>query len=332
MCDPPANSTPCRNVICVPLRDERRNVAGLVRAIAAQDAAALADSVLLLCFDGDDPAARALADGAQADAPGLRLHSIAVPRGDAPDAGRARRAAMDAGLALLDGEGMLLTTDADTRPDSGWLAASLAALAGAELVCGRIRRRDPARDAWRLPMERYLDRLTELRASIDPIAHDPAPHWNEGGASIALTAAAYRAVGGVPPLPSGEDRALVDAVRRAGLRVRHDPAVRVATSSRATGRATGGLADAIRAGRGATTEPTVEHPAAVLARFAREAEVRRAWLAGRPLPALGIDAPALAAARCAEALFGAAAGERGAPTPLAVAARHLDGIDRAAAA
>jgi hypothetical protein len=58
--------------------------------------------------------------------------------------------------------------------------------------------------------------------------------------------AAYRAIGGLPYVPFGEDRALVAAVERAGLRVRHDPDVRVITSGRLIGRAAGGVADTIR--------------------------------------------------------------------------------------
>ncbi|WP_230769563.1 glycosyltransferase [Sphingomonas sp. Leaf4] len=312
-------SITCDSAICVPLRDERRNIAGLIRAIARQDRTALARTVLLLCLDGDCPATRAAAATALADVPWLTARIVAISRLSSPDAGRARGAAMDAALALLAPDGVLLTTDADTRPDADWLAMSLVALRSADLVCGRIRRRDAARDAWRRPIETYLDQLAAARARIDPIAHDPDPHWNEGGASIALTAAAYRAVGGMPPLASGEDRALVDAVRRRGLRVRHDPAVRVATSSRATGRATGGLADAIRAGRAGADAGLVEHPAAVLARFARESAIRRAWTSRRPLPAYGIDEAALASAACAEALFHHAGGERGGPTPIALA-------------
>lgn len=298
--------------------------------MARQDATLLASTILVLSFDGADPVATDLAAAALAEAPAVRATRIVIPRGEVPDAGRARAAAMDAGLASITEDGVLLTTDADTRPDRNWLAASVAALGTADLVCGHIRRRDATRDAWRLPMERYLDRLTDLRAAVDPIVHDPAPrHWNEGGASIALTAAAYRAVGGVPRLPSGEDRALVDAVRRHGLRVRHDPSVRVVTSSRAGGRATGGLADAIRAGRSsaAAGEQMVEHPAAVLARFAREAAVRQAHVAGQALPLYALDTATVRAARCAEVLFDHAPGARGQPVPLAAAMRYLDEAD-----
>lgn len=319
MQDSAQRSTSHDAAICVPLRDERRSVAGLIRAVARQDRDALERTLLLLCLDGDCAATRTAAATALAEAPWVTVRIVVIPRLPQPDAGRARGAAIDAGLAAIEPGGVLLTTDADTRPDPDWLAASLDALRSADLVCGRIRRRDAARDAWRRPIEAYLDALAAVRARIDPIAYDPDPHWNEGGASLALTAAAYRTIGGVPALATGEDRALVDAVRRAGLRVRHDPAVRVATSSRAIGRATGGLADAIRAGRAGQDAGLVEHPAAVLARFAREAEVRRAWTAGRPLAVHGLDPATLAAATCAEALFGRVAGERGPPTPIACA-------------
>ncbi len=323
MQDSAQRSIPYDGAICVPLRDERRSVAGLIRAVARQDRGALARTLLLLCLDGDCAATRAAAAVALGEVPWVSARIIAIPRLVQPDAGRARGAAMDAGLAGIATDGVLLTTDADTRPDPDWLASSLAALGSADLVCGRIRRRDPARDAWRQPIERYLDRLAAVRARIDPIAHDPTPHWNEGGASLALTASAYRAVGGVPARATGEDRALVDAVRHAGLRVRHDPAVRVATSSRAIGRATGGLADAIRAGRAGQDSGLVEHPATVLARFTREAEVRRAWTLGQPMPSLGIGPAQLSAARCPEALFDRVAGDRGPPLPIALALEWL---------
>lgn len=333
----PGRSSPAvapRVAICVPLRDERRNIGGLVRSIAAQDARLLAETVLVLAFDGRDDAAEAAGAAALAKHPAVHAVIRHIERGAIPNAGRARRAAMDAGDALLGDDGYLLTTDADTRPDPAWLKNSVAALQSADMVCGHIRRRDPSRDAWREPFEAYLDRLTAVRAQIDPIAHDPAPrHWNEGGASLGLTAAAYRVVGGVPVLAAGEDRALVDAVRHAGMRVRHDPTVRVATSSRATGRAHGGLADALRAGRLSVGEAqTVEHPAAVLARFEREAAVRRAHAHGAALPEFGLDAGMVAAARSAEALFGRVVGIRGLPLALPLAMQFLMQVDGAIAA
>ena len=86
-----------------------------------------------------------------------------------------------------------------------------------------------------------------MAALIDPDPHDPWPrHAAHSGASIALTLAAYRRVGGLPAVPVGEDRALFEALVRAEMRVRHCPAARVVVSCRLDGRAAGGMADTLR--------------------------------------------------------------------------------------
>jgi hypothetical protein len=93
----------------------------------------------------------------------------------------------------------------------------------------------------------YESLLTELFSHLDPRPHDPWPrHASEPGASLAVTLQAYRAIGGLPCIAFGEDGALVAALERGGMRVRHDPVVRVVTSGRIVGRAQGGVADAIR--------------------------------------------------------------------------------------
>ena len=272
--------------ICVPLRNEARNLPGLMAALSAQRRDPADRPIVALLLDGCTDASAAIAATMADRFPDLDLHIGTLPRQDAPHAGRARAAALALGLAALGGDdGLLLTTDADTRPASDWIAATRRALAHADLVCGRVLRRDLAREPWRLAMETYLERLHTVRRTIDPIVHDPLPgHPHMGGASLALPAAIYRAVGGVPDLASGEDRALVFAVRRAGYRVRHDPAVRVRTSGRIRGRAEGGLADALRDGRRAAeagVATLVEHPDDAVARYRAQARVRAAWRAGR---------------------------------------------------
>ena len=114
-----------------------------------------------------------------------------------------------------------------TRPRSALLPAAL--------------RRQEAREA------RYAALLDEMASLVDPDPHDPWPrHAAHSGASIALTLAAYRRVGGLPAVPVGEDRALFEALIRADMRVRHCPAARVIVSCRLDGRAAGGMADTLR--------------------------------------------------------------------------------------
>ena len=87
----------------------------------------------------------------------------------------------------------------------------------------------------------------ELHGRLDPDPSDPLPrHTQHSGASIAVTIDAYKRCGGVPPQASGEDRALIAALRRVDARIRHAPEVRVVVSGRTIGRAVGGMADTIR--------------------------------------------------------------------------------------
>ncbi len=63
-------------------------------------------------------------------------------------------------------------------------------------------------------IERYWSGVRRLEDLLDPPPHDPAPrHGDHTGASLAVPAALYRAVGGLPPLPCGEDNALVGLLR-----------------------------------------------------------------------------------------------------------------------
>jgi GT2 family glycosyltransferase len=169
-------------------------------------------------------------------------------------AGWARRIAMAAAAeTLTGGDDILLSTDADTVVAPHWLERTLPYFdRGYDAVAGRavLRLSDmaglgaPERDRL-LAIGKYQALLCYLRrGNCD--AHDPWPnHHYEGGASIAMTRAIYDRVGGCPPLPVGEDRALFDAVRSAGGKIRHAPEVKVYTSGRLSGRAAGGMADTI---------------------------------------------------------------------------------------
>jgi GT2 family glycosyltransferase len=173
-------------------------------------------------------------------------------------AGGARRIAMDFAASWLDEsdrDGLLLTTDADSRVGPSWIVANLeAAAAGADAVAGRITLdRD---DSERLPEQLhrrgrleaiYAMQLIEIAALLDPQSHNPWPHHaTASGASLAVTLSAYRRIGGLPALSLGEDKALVAALQAQDARVRFAPEIEVTTSGRLEGRAVGGTADTIR--------------------------------------------------------------------------------------
>ena len=268
--------------ICVPVRDEARNLPGFLNSLKKLQYCSIIG--LAFIFDGSEDDGRQIVDVWTRDAARFRVAVREIPRLPVPDAGRARAAAMALGIEMMGSGGVLLTTDADSRPASDWVALNCVALEMADVVCGRIERRGPGADPERTRLEQYLMRLHRVRRTIDPVTHDPLPsHPHSGGASLACTVAAYRTAGGMPLIASGEDRAFVEAARRAGLRVRHDPAVRVATSARHRGRATGGLADALRQGRidtRAGRAAIVEHPDDATARYRLQALARAAY--GRP--------------------------------------------------
>jgi hypothetical protein len=184
----------------------------------------------------------------------VHIECADLPAGQAT-AGHARRLAMQRASALTLPDGVVMTTDADSRVAPDWIAANMAALQrGADAVCGRavidpdeaalIPRHLHDDDAVECEYGRMLD---AIHAWVDPDPADPWPrHTEHSGASIAVRHAYLRECGGVPAVSLGEDRALLQALRRIDARIRHAPEVWVTVSGRLEGRAAGGMADTIR--------------------------------------------------------------------------------------
>jgi hypothetical protein len=220
----------------------------------------------------------------------IEVMNFTVPKAQA-NAGYARRIAMDRAFARLPSHGVLLSTDADTRPDADWVAHNLAELArGTDAVAGYVTA-DPdelARiDAAVLELGaaewEYQNLLAELDGRADKIGYDPWPKHNQlCGASIAVSVDAYTRAGGLPALPVGEDRALFSAIAANDGRIRHSLAAHVVTSARTIGRANGGMADALRTrGTGSYMCDEVLEPAKHALRRARwRSNARQAHEAG----------------------------------------------------
>jgi GT2 family glycosyltransferase len=185
--------------------------------------------------------------------PSLDLRELSLPK-PFNHVGWARRLAMDGAADYLDDPfDVLMTTDGDTTVAPNWVEANLRHLEhGCDVVAGsaHLMRQErmllsPQHRHRLLIAGKYLTALAYLRAENAP-PHDLWPrHDYEGGASIALRLGVYRKVGGSPILSTGEDRALFDAARSSGARVRHATDVRVFTSCRLVGRASGGTADTL---------------------------------------------------------------------------------------
>ena len=244
-------------IVAVPVRNEEERIAACLRAIDAQEGLAPGSlGVVLFLNNCTDRTEAIVADLV----PTLSIPvQIVVEDYAGAHAGWARRKAMDAAAAWLGdaGEaGIILSTDADSRVPPNWIARNRAAiLAGADAVAGRVEL--DAAEAALLPpslpargrLEDIYDALiTEAEARIDPDPNDPWPcHRTAIGATLAVTRAAYRQVGGMPEIPLGEDGAFIARLIEHGMRVRHAPDVCVTISARLAGRAPGGVADTIRA-------------------------------------------------------------------------------------
>ncbi|HEX5164536.1 MAG TPA: glycosyltransferase [Thermomicrobiales bacterium] len=275
-----------RIAVVIPVRDEQECLPAALAALAGQrdlDGSPLdrdCYEIILLVNNSVDASAAIACVFARQD-PSLALHVVEI---DLPDdeahVGRARRMLMDAAAARLPWNGVIATTDADTRVAPDWVATTLAEVAaGADAVAGRIRVdptsfADDSGHARRLHLldVTYRSLVDELEARLTPDPFDPWPrHFQHFGASMAVTVGAYRRVGGIPPLSSLEDVALYDALRAVNARIRHSPAVRVVTSARPVGRTGFGFAVQLQrwSAMGARHEPfLVEPPGAILARLA----------------------------------------------------------------
>lgn len=173
-------------------------------------------------------------------------------------AGWARRIAMDAAARLCRPGGVILTTDADTRVGPGWIATLARAFArGHDVVCGRIVLDEERHLADHPPgvqlahAEHVYGRLCDqVRYGCDQLlGRQPRggrrPHYMESGANLGVTRECYLRIGGLPPVPSSEDRALVRAAEHVGARIHYCSQTCVKTSSRLVGRAQGGLAETL---------------------------------------------------------------------------------------
>jgi glucosyl-3-phosphoglycerate synthase len=221
-----------RAIIAIPARDEEALIGRCLRAIAAQRGVARDAYSVVLVLDGCTDATRERALQAAGD---LRLHVVESP---ALGVGAARRLGMEIAcerlLAAGAPDGLVVTTDADSEVEPGWLAELLeAAAGGARAIGGDVEVEGLDDGVARRRQARLAARLRGLPGA----AH---PHFS--GASIAVTAETYRHVGGLEPRAALEDEAFARALASARIPIARIAGARVRTSPRPAGRAFRGLA------------------------------------------------------------------------------------------
>ena len=277
--------------MAIPARNEEERLPSLIRALSNQTWLAARGRYLrvVLVLNNCDDASAKVAVREAAYSPNLVLDLIQVDfsPGDA-HVGSARRLAMERAWQLSPDpmRCVLLTTDADSTPTPTWIDANLRAIdVGADIVGGRIAG-DEAEEASlgggflqrARRQSRYADLVDRLAALIDPLPYDPWPrHSDHTGASLAVRANVYAAVGGMLALPFREDLAFVSRVRSSGYHLRHSLDVRVTVSARLDSRASGGMADCIRGWVDAEVKGSphlVESPISVAARLRRRRKLR----------------------------------------------------------
>ncbi|MEU6394041.1 glycosyltransferase [Streptomyces sp. NPDC046939] len=182
-------------------------------------------------------AADACSDGTVAAS--LRAGARTV-RTDGGNVGLARAAAAERALEILGGPARVwfASTDADSTVPPRWLAFQYArAVEGWDAVVGTV---DVGR--WPQPVPGLAARHERQYTATRP-ARGPWHHPHVHGANLGVSADAYTAVGGFPPVPVSEDHGLVDALDAAGRRVLRTADCPVTTSGRLNPRARGGFGD-----------------------------------------------------------------------------------------
>lgn len=289
----------CEICVIVPVRNEAETLETTLEALAhqidldGQPVNLKRYEVILLANNCSDDST-AIAHQFASQHPNLVLHIVekTLPASQSY-IGWVRKQLMDEAhrrFRLLGrGQGVIASTDGDTRVAPNWIAATLYEIAwGASAVGGRIltdrRERadlDPYARACHLREVGYRSLIVELEAYLDPDPFDRLPrHFQHYGASLAVTAEMYEQVGGLPLVKTSEDVALYRALRRSNARFRHSPLVRVTTSARQVGRAQQGLADQLQkwSAMGLQQQPFwVESAAAIVTHLRTRHELRHIW-------------------------------------------------------
>lgn len=214
--------------VVVPAHQEASRIAATLNALAVQRDP---DFTLVVVDNASTDATTAIARDFADRAP-FPVHVL-----DEPEKGVG--CAVDTGFryAIERGAVLLARTDADCLPHPGWTAGARAALLrGAGLVCGRVdARRDEHGPLGRAAF-RALVKIAAFFGRIRP-AHRRrhgylAPYRMHAGNNMAVTAALYEAVGGMPRRPSPTDRLFLNRVRRRTTAIVHARDMVVENSTR----------------------------------------------------------------------------------------------------
>jgi glycosyltransferase involved in cell wall biosynthesis len=223
-------SSVAQAVVVVPAHNEIRALPRTLRALATATLCLPIPTLIVVVLDSCTDGSERLAGRF---GPDVRFVSV-----EAGNVGAARAAGFDHASSVCDvapEQTWYATTDADTTVNANWLLRMIDS--DADMVLGTVRVADwknfPA-DVVRRYLRAYYSRFTR------------SGHDHVHGANMGFRADAYWRLGGFRALATGEDVELVERFEAAGLRIRRDPELSVATSARRDARAPGGFGAHLR--------------------------------------------------------------------------------------
>ncbi|EJF89014.1 glycosyltransferase [Bartonella tamiae] len=242
-------------IIVIPAQNEEKRIINCLDSCAqSMNTARAAGRILLIVNNTNDLTSTLARKWAQNNPFALDILDITLPKKIA-SAGYARALGFDIAHTLLNPRGVILTTDADSLVDKGWIGGHLhAATLGAALTCGHVIVNNHERaylPDWLLEKayleQEYLNLSRKLQADLDPDPFNPWPHHgDESGANMSIVAFAFDHIGGAPRVTASEDRELVKCIIDKDMPVHYCNKSRVTTSMRLHGRARGGMAETMK--------------------------------------------------------------------------------------
>lgn len=250
-------------IVAMPVRQEAAELPSALPALARSLAAlpVPAGIALLVNNTRDASAEIACEFGATADLPVFCFEATLDPL--IAHAGHARRFALDLAAAVSHDAAVLLSTDADTVVSEAWAPGLCAAVRdGASLALATVEPDAAGLAALPEPLQAMAEVEEALYAAQARLwrallpGTDPLLGLRASGAGMAVDARAYRRIGGVPIVASGEDRAMARALQSRGEPVAVVGEARARTSCRLASATEGGMAATLA--RRAAGERTVD--------------------------------------------------------------------------
>ncbi|MEX1236211.1 MAG: glycosyltransferase family 2 protein [Roseovarius sp.] len=237
--------------VVIPARNEAERIGACLAAFKGQ--LARRTTIILVINNTSDATGSIAADVASRC--GLDVEILECVLTQDEGVGTARRMGCDHAMGRMPHLRYILTTDADCIVAPNWVARNVGHLQSADAVCGKIDLLEAERGIldgmdqalaateghYRTLVQSVYARHVASARGLD------RTHGEAAGASLAFRKTAYLAVGGFAQITCGEDRQIVRAMRLADYRVRHVDDVVARASCRLTGRALGGMSDALKA-------------------------------------------------------------------------------------